>query len=55
MLTEKDAPWVDYLEIDEETDERRISSDAPDEIRKAYEIHQKEIQEHINNGTRIPK
>ena len=55
MMTKEQAPWIDYLEIDEETTERRLSSDAPDEIKKVYENHEKKIQKHIDKGTTIPK
>lgn len=55
MLTRDDAPWIDYLEIDEESNERKLSNDAPDDVKKAYEEHQKKVREHINNGTMIPK
>lgn len=55
MLTRENAPWVDYLEIDEETGDRNLVADAPDEIKEAYEKHQKKNQEHIDNNTMIPK
>ena len=55
MLTKEQAPWVDYLEIDEKTGERKLNSKAPDEVKKAYEEHQKELQKHIDKGIKIPK
>ena len=55
MLTKEQAVWIDYLEIDEETGERKLNSDAPDEVKKAYEKHREKIQEHIDNETMIPK
>ncbi len=55
LLTKEQAPWVEYLEFDEETDERRLNSDAPDEVKRAYEEHQKKLQEYIDKGMKIPK
>lgn len=46
---------LDNLEIDEERNERKLSNDAPDEIKKAYKEHQRKIQEYIDNGAMIPK
>ena len=37
MLTFDEAPWVEYLVINEETGERTLSEDAPKEIREKYE------------------
>lgn len=37
MLTKNEAPWIEYLEIDEETRERKLRSDTPPEIRDQYE------------------
>lgn len=45
MLTFEEAPWVEYLEIDEETRERKLRNDTPDEIRLKYE-------EYCNNQKR---
>lgn len=39
MLTFEEAPWVEYLEIDEETFERKLRSDTPEEIREQYEAY----------------
>ncbi len=44
MFTMEQAPWVEYLEIDEETLERRLREDTPDEIRALYEQHLAESQ-----------
>ena len=55
LLTKEQTPWIDYLEIDEETDERRLSSDAPDEVKKAYEEHLRERQKYIDKGLKVPK
>ena len=37
MLTSDEAPWVEYLEIDEETWERKLRADTPQSIRELYE------------------
>lgn len=37
MLTLSEAPWVEYLVIDEETGERKLREDTPQEIREKYE------------------
>ena len=37
MLTKEDAPWVEYLVLDEETLESTLRPDTPQEIREAYE------------------
>ena len=55
LLTKEQTPWLDYLEIDDETDERRLSSNAPDEVKKAYEEHLKWKQSYIDEGMKIPK
>lgn len=39
MLTKSQSPWVEYLEIDEETRERKLKDGAPEEIKKAYMEH----------------
>lgn len=49
------VPWIEYLEIDEETLERKLRPNTPYKIKKAYEKYQLEVQEHIKNGTMIPK
>lgn len=36
MLTFNEAPWIEYLEIDEETGQRRLRADTPKEIRDKY-------------------
>lgn len=47
--------WIDYLEIDEETDERILSLDAPNDVKKAYEEHLRWRQSYIDKEMRIPK
>lgn len=37
MLTSNEAPWIEYLEIDEETGKRRLREDTPQDIRARYE------------------
>lgn len=39
MLTFEEAPWVEYLEIDEDTRQRRLRDDTPEEIRNKYEAY----------------
>lgn len=39
MLTFEEAPWVEYLVIDEETRQRRLRDDTPEEIRRKYEAY----------------
>ena len=39
MLTLFDAPWLEYLEIDEDTGERKLRDDTPQYIRDKYEEH----------------
>lgn len=53
MLTFKDAPWVEYLEIDEETGKRRIKEDIPREIREKYELYC--LEQEKNKEEMLPK
>lgn len=39
MLTLDEAPWVEYLEIDEETGKRRLQENTPPDIREKYETY----------------
>ena len=39
MLTSHEAPWIEYLEIDEETGKRKLRDDTPQTIRDQYEEH----------------
>lgn len=39
MMTKEQAPWIDYLDVDEKTGERFLIDDTPDDIRKKYEDH----------------
>lgn len=53
MLTFNEAPWVEYLEIDEETGERRLREDTPKEIRDKYEAYL--VEQNNNSGNLLPK
>lgn len=55
MLTKEQMPWIDYVTYDEDGFINGIQEDAPEEVKKAYEEHQKELQKHISNGTKILK
>ena len=52
LMTFEQAPWVEYLEIDEKTGERRLRKDTPKDIRIAYE---KYLVEKINKRRPIAK
>ena len=53
MFTIDDAPWVQYLEIDEMTGERKLREDTPGDIREKYEQHL--LEKRKNPGVRQPK
>lgn len=53
MLTFNEAPWVEYLEIDERTGERRLKEDTPQEIRDKYEEFC--LEQRRNEGEMLPK
>ena len=53
MLTIYEAPWVEYLEIDEETGERKLRMDTPQEIRYKYENYC--LEQCKSNGELMPK
>ncbi len=55
MLKHEGSPWVDYLEIDEYTNERKLSVNAPDNVKKAYKEYKEEISKNNDNKTLIPK
>ncbi|UWO50604.1 hypothetical protein NQ527_11905 [Eshraghiella crossota] len=48
MLTFLEAPWIEYLEIDENTGERRLRDDTPQEIRDKYNEHCREQNKKAN-------
>jgi hypothetical protein len=37
MFTLNEAPWIEYLEIDEDTRERKLRADTPQQIKEKYE------------------
>lgn len=43
MLARNEGPWIEYLEIDEKTRERRLRQDTPEEICKKYEEYVAEM------------
>ncbi len=53
MLTIDEAPWAEYLEIDEETWERKLREDTPKDIREKYEQFLQE--QNSNPDELIPK
>ena len=53
MLTFNEAPWVEYLEINEETGERCLKDNTPQEIREKYEEYCNDQRQH--NGEMLPK
>lgn len=52
MLTFNEAPWIEYLEIEEETGKRVLKNDTPKEVRDMYEAYCKERN---NNDDMLPK
>ncbi len=55
MLTFYDAPWIDYLEINEENGERYLREDTPQDIREKYEKHCEEQNKYTKNNELRPK
>lgn len=55
MLTKEDAPWVEYLVLDEETLESTLRPDTPQEIREAYENFKESERRIIESGELLPK
>lgn len=55
MLTNNEAPWVEYLVIDEQTRKRTLSADAPEDVKVAYEEYQKEMLKQLQSGKPIEK
>jgi len=53
MLTRNEAPWIEYLEIDEKTRERKLRDGTPEEIRKKYEEYIAEMDK-LSKGM-LPK
>lgn len=42
--TKEQCPWIDYLEIDEDTLEHRLRDDTPQNIREAYNAYLDEVE-----------
>ncbi len=55
MQTIEQVPWVPYLYIDEETGERKIREDMPEEIRNKYNEYLRDIERKTQNGELIAK
>ena len=55
MLTICEAPWIDYLEFDDETHQRTLREDTPQEIREMYEKYCEKQREMMEAGEDIPK
>lgn len=55
MYEEKDVLWLKYTIFDDDGDIIGISKEAPDEVKKSYEEHLKEIEEYTRQGKCIPK
>lgn len=48
MLTFLDAPWIEFLEIDEKTGERILRDDTPQEIRDKYKEYCRELSKNVD-------
>lgn len=44
ILTFEQAKWIEYLEIDETTGNRKLKKETPKEIKKMYEEYLKELE-----------
>lgn len=44
ILTFEQAQWIEYLEIDEKTGERKLKKETPEEIKKMYEEYLKQLE-----------
>ena len=55
MYTKEQMPWIEYLEIDETTLERKLRKDAPKEIKEAYQKYLEEIEEYKKKNLHITK
>ena len=53
--TIEQAPWIQYIEIDSKTHKRKLRKDTPKEIKKAYELHLKEIKKCQEQNNPIAK
>lgn len=55
MLTKEQAPWTEYLVLDEETLENTLRADTPQEICKAYEKYKESERKIIKSGEFLHK
>ncbi len=55
MKTKEQAPWVDYLDIDEETLESVLRYDTPEDIKKKYYEKLEYEEKMIKEGKFIPR
>lgn len=55
MHTAEDYPWIEYIEVDEETGERFLSDSAPKDVKIAYSLHLQKIKNSIDNNKRMEK
>jgi len=44
ILTFEQAQWIEYLEIDEKTGERKLKKETQEEIKKMYEEYLKQLE-----------
>ena len=44
MKTIEQAPWIDYIELNEKNGKRRLKRNTPKEIKKAYKLYLKDIK-----------
>lgn len=50
MITDIDAPvWSKYIELDENLNQH-LRDDAPEDVKRAYEQHLKELETMSRNG-----
>ena len=55
MLTKEQAPWTEYLVLDEETLESTLRADTPQEIRETYEKCKESERRIIESGEFLSK
>ena len=55
MHTIKEHPWIPYMSIDEETNEHVLKENAPEDVKKAYDAHLREIRKYIDANELMPK
>ena len=48
IMTLEQAPWIEYIEIDEKSGERKLKKDTPKEIVSAYKKYLKQISKKKN-------